>query len=66
MAKPRPKNADLVVQAKDTYDPADYITVHKTFFEGMQKAIREAHSQRNNGRECICIYCTAGSATAPP
>ena len=47
---------DVTVQAKDTYDPADYITVHKDYFNGMVAAIRQAHD-RQIGRECICIYC---------
>lgn len=48
----RHKSNPLTVQAKDTYDPGDYITVHLDYFNGMRAAIRHAH-----GDKCICIYC---------
>lgn len=44
--------SELTVQAKDTYDPRDYITVHLDYFNGMRAAIRHVH-----GGKCICIYC---------
>ncbi len=30
--KQKPRNADFMVQAKDCYDPADYIMVHKDHY----------------------------------
>lgn len=66
MAKRKP-NPGLVVQAKDCYDPADYILVHNKFFDGMRKAIREAH--KGNVTECSCIYCGVEKASlkrSPP
>ncbi len=51
MGKRRAPNADLLVQAKDTYDERDYILVHRKYFDGMREAIQRAHGA------CICIYC---------
>lgn len=60
MARRKP-NRDLVVQAKDCYDPADYILVHNKFFDGMRDAIRAAH--RGNISECSCVYCRVEAAS---
>jgi hypothetical protein len=51
--------SDMVVKAEDCYDPADYYTVHKKYFDGMRAALRKAH-----GDGCICIYCSASTALA--
>lgn len=49
----------LTVQARDTYNEADYILVHNKYFDGMRDAIRQAHAQNGTGT-CICIYCRHG------
>lgn len=41
------------------YDPADYITVHKEYLEGMRAAIRRAHREK-----CACIYCKPSTVTS--
>lgn len=46
------RTKEMVVNAKDTYDPRDYITVHEQFFNGLKNAVREAHEHG-----CSCIYC---------
>jgi len=63
MAKRKPANSDLVVRLEDTYDPADYILVHKTYFDGMRSALIEAHKRINDEwggdtSSCICVYCS--------
>lgn len=54
------KSADNVVRLEDTYDPADYIMVHKDYFSGMRAALGKFHTDG-----CICIYCAPRSAGAP-
>lgn len=39
------------------YDPADYITVHEDYLEGMRAALRRAH-----GEKCVCMYCKPSTA----
>lgn len=63
MGKKKRPNADLLVQPKDTYDPADYILVHEKYFDGLRAAIKEAHV-RLNGGPCICIYCRHGETAS--
>jgi hypothetical protein len=48
----RKDSNDLTVQAKDTYDERDYISVHRKYFDGLRDAVKRAH-----GGACICIYC---------
>lgn len=55
------RKSDLTVQAQDTYDPADYITVHLDYFNGMRAALRHAH-----GDKCICIYCRNEQPASAP
>lgn len=59
MGKRKAQNSDLVVKLADTYDPADYLLVHKAYFDGMREAIREAHGRINvtPPGACLCIYC---------
>lgn len=52
----RKQKENMKVQAKDTYDPADYISVHYEYFNGLKRALRRAH-QEKTGDPCICIYC---------
>jgi hypothetical protein len=61
VGKRKADNSDLVVRLEDTYDPADYVLVHKRYFEGMRDAIREAHGKITCTPvgSCLCIYCTA-------
>lgn len=63
MGKRKAPNSDLLVQARDTYDPTEYILVHEKYFDGMRAAIKEAHV-RLNGAPCICIYCRHGETAA--
>jgi hypothetical protein len=63
MRKAREKVSNLVVRLEDTYDPADYIMVHKTYFDGMREALRASHRRANDEwggdtSTCICIYCS--------
>lgn len=43
---------EITVQAKDTYNPEDYVMVHARLFDGMREVIRRVH-----GDACACIYC---------
>jgi len=65
--KQKPRLADLQVQAKDCFDPADYLMVHKEYFTGLLEAVREAHRLINDewgdGSRCVCIYCSPVSAS---
>lgn len=55
----------MTVQAKDCYDPADYILVHNKFFDGMREAVREAHHRLRSDKTtlCACIYCRVEKAS---
>lgn len=54
---------DMTVKAEDCFDPADYYMIHRDFFDGLLKAVREAHKRINDEwggdtASCVCVYCT--------
>lgn len=62
MARRKEPFSDLVVRLEDTYNPANFVMVHKTYYDGMRDALREAHKRINDewGGDtsgCVCVYC---------
>lgn len=68
VGKRKAPSSDLVVRLEDTYDPTDYVLVHKRYFDGMRKAIREAHAKITCTTigACLCVYCAPPSEQAEP
>lgn len=61
MAKTKPN--PLTVQAKDCYDPADYVVIHKDYYAKLTQALRDAVEQAEQGvmveHDCPAMYACA-------
>lgn len=70
MKRKRPSD-DLTVKAKDCYDPADYIMVHKDWYADLLWTLRSAHEElTDHGHqelpECECRIASILKRTSNP